>query len=74
MSISMDTLRGAARLGAQRLQGQDDGQLVVDARRPGLFNLAAKRDIGVANRATAAAAGGWSTRSAGPSTTGPEPR
>ena len=53
MSISMDTLRGAARLAAQRLQGRDDGQLVVDARRPGLFNLAAKRDIGVANRATA---------------------
>ena len=53
MSISMDTLRGAARLDAQRLQGQGDGQLVTDTRRPGLFSLAAKRDISAANRATA---------------------
>ena len=53
MSISMDTLRASARLDAQRLHGQDDGQLAVNTSRPGLFSLAAKRDISAANRATA---------------------
>ncbi len=53
MSISMDTLRVAARTDDQRLHMQGADQLAADGRRPGLFDFAARREISAANRATA---------------------
>jgi hypothetical protein len=53
MSISIDGLRVAVNLGAQRLQVGEDGQAVEDNRRTGLFSFRAKHAISADTRATA---------------------